>query len=73
MKGRPISSHGSYCFLVHHGITVSVCAYITGKVFIHSAPQSSERSSRALQGGNADWEKWILFAMVFSQDGIITA
>lgn len=41
--------------MVHHGITVSVCAYITGEVFIHSAPQSSEQSSRAcLAGANAD-------------------
>lgn len=54
MKEGPRSSHGSYWFLVHHGITVSVCAYITGEVFIHSTPESSERPSRALQGRNAE-------------------
>jgi hypothetical protein len=67
MKEGPRSTHGSYWFLVHHGITVSVCAYITGEVFIHSAPESSERSPRALQGvtltgvllaRNGSWSLW---------------
>lgn len=56
-------------------MTMFVCASMTGKVFSHLVPDTSERSSRALQGYCCDGclEKWIMVAMVFSKDGKITA
>lgn len=75
MKEGPRSSHGSYWFLVHYGITVSVCAYITGEVFILllTLPNNLQEPCRAVTQTSIACEKWILVAMVFIEDGIITA